>query len=77
MKLLPDDHRGFPCPFNDEYENWDVQGNTQYQYSFMRAQTQGYQWFFSESDKRDFDLIRETFDTKLFLPAYNEKIFIP
>jgi len=43
----------------------------------MRAQTQGYQWFFSESDIWDFDLIRETFDTKLFLLAYNGKIFIP
>ena len=63
MKLLPEDHKDFPCLFNDEYENWDVQGNIQYQYSLMRAQTQGYQWFFLESDKRNFDLIRETFDT--------------
>jgi len=26
MKLLPKDHRDFPCLFNDEYETWDVQG---------------------------------------------------
>ena len=43
----------------------------------MRAQTLSYQWFFSKSDKRDFDLIRETYDTKLFLLAYNGKCFIP
>ena len=43
----------------------------------MRAQTQGYQWFFSDSDKRDFDLIRETHATKLFLSAYNGMFFIP
>jgi len=43
----------------------------------MRAQIQGYQWFFSESDKREFDLIRETHDTKLFQPSYNGKFFIP
>jgi len=43
----------------------------------MRAQIQGYQWFFSESDKREFDLIKETHDTKLFLPSYNGKFFIP
>ena len=42
MKLLPEDHRDYPCLFNDEYESWDVQGNTQYQYSLMRAQIQGY-----------------------------------
>ena len=77
IKLLPDDHRNFPCLFNDEYESWDVQRNTQYQYSLMRAQIQRYQWFFSESDKREFDLIRETYDTKLFQPSYNEKFFIP
>ena len=76
MKLLLEDHRDFPCLFNDEYETWDVQGNIQYQYNLMRAQTQGYQWFFSNSDKRDFDLIRETHDTKLFLLAYNGKFFI-
>ena len=76
MKLLPEDHRDFPCLFNDEYETWDVQGNIQYQYSLMRAQIQGYQWFFSESDKRDFDLIRGTHDTKLFEPTYNGKFFI-
>ncbi|KAH1238427.1 hypothetical protein GmHk_08G023089 [Glycine max] len=52
MKLLPEDHRDYPCLFNDEYESWNVQGNTQYQYSHMRAQIQGYQWFFSEEDKR-------------------------
>ena len=38
MKLLPEDHKDYPCLFNDEYESWDVQGNTQYQYSLMRAQ---------------------------------------
>jgi len=76
MKLLPKDHKDFPCLFNDEYKNWDVQGNIQYQYSLRRAQTQCYHWFFSESDRRDFDLIRETFDTKLFLPGYDGKIFI-
>ena len=54
----------------------DIQGNTQYQYSIMRAQIQGYQWFFSELDKREFDLIRETHDTKLFQPSYNGKFFI-
>jgi len=43
----------------------------------MRAQTQGYQWFFSDSDKRNFDPIRKTHDTKLFLPTYNGKFFIP
>ena len=43
----------------------------------MRAQIQGYQWFFSESDKREFDLIQETHDTRLFLPLYNGKFFIP
>ncbi|KAH1262255.1 hypothetical protein GmHk_02G004923 [Glycine max] len=40
MKLFSEDHMDFPCLFNDEYENWDVQGNIQYQYSLMRAQTQ-------------------------------------
>jgi len=73
MKLLLEDHRGFLCLFNDEYETWDVHGNIQYQYILMRAQIQGYQWFFSDSDKREFDLIRETHDTKLFQPSYNEK----
>jgi len=43
----------------------------------MRAQIQGYQWFFSESDKQEFDLIRETHYTKLFQPSYNGKFFIP
>jgi len=43
----------------------------------MRARIKGCQWFFSESDKRDFDLIRETHDTKLFQPAYNGKFFMP
>ena len=38
IKLLPEDHRNFPCLFNDKYESWDVRGNTQYQYSLMRAQ---------------------------------------
>ena len=52
-------------------------GNIQYQYSLMRAQIQGYQWFFSDSDKWDFDLIRETHDIKLLLPTYNGKFFIP
>ena len=33
--------------------------------------------FFIRGKLHQFDLIRETFDTKLFLPAYNEKIFIP
>ncbi|KAH1246863.1 hypothetical protein GmHk_06G016868 [Glycine max] len=51
MKLLPEDHRDYPCLFNDEYESWDVQGNTQYQYNLMRAQIHGYQWFLSEEDK--------------------------
>ena len=77
MKLLPEDHKDFPYLFNDECETWDVQDNIQYQYNLMRAQTQGYQWFFLDSDKRDFDLIRETYDTKLFLPTYNGKFFIP
>ena len=77
MKLLLEDHRDFPCLFNDEYKTWDVQGNTQYQYNLMRPQIQGNQWFFSESDKREFDLIRETYDTKLFQPSYNGKFFIP
>ncbi|KAG4938558.1 hypothetical protein JHK82_044351 [Glycine max] len=35
MKLLPEDHRDYPYLFNDEYESWDVQGNTQYQYSLL------------------------------------------
>ena len=43
----------------------------------MRAQIQGYQWFFLESDKREFDLIKETHDTTLFLPLYNGKFSIP
>ena len=43
----------------------------------MRAQIQGYQWFFLELDKREFDLIRETYDTKIFQPSYNGKFFIP
>ena len=41
--LLPENHRDFPCLFNNEYETWDVQGNIQYQYSLMKAQIQGYQ----------------------------------
>jgi len=77
MKLLPEDHKDFPCLFNYECETWDVKGNTQYQYILMRAQIQGYQWFFSDSDKREFDLIKETRDTKLFQPSYNGKFFIP
>ena len=77
MKLLLEDHKDFPCLFNDEYETWDVKGNIQHQYSLMRSQIQWYQWFFSESDKRDFDLIRQTHDTKLFQPTYNEDFFIP
>ncbi|KAH1213922.1 hypothetical protein GmHk_14G041772 [Glycine max] len=28
MKLLSEDHRNFPCLYNDEYESSDVQGNT-------------------------------------------------
>ena len=56
----------FPCLFNDEYENWDVEGNIQYQYNLIRAHTQGYQWFFLEFNRKDFDLIRETFVTTFF-----------
>ncbi|KAH1241894.1 hypothetical protein GmHk_07G019359 [Glycine max] len=26
IKLLLEDHRDYPCLFNDEYESWDVQG---------------------------------------------------
>ncbi|KAH1197868.1 hypothetical protein GmHk_18G051548 [Glycine max] len=51
MKLLPKDHKDFPCLFNDEYKNWDVQGNIQYQYSLRRAQTHPLwlRWCFKEN----------------------------
>ncbi|KAH1266360.1 hypothetical protein GmHk_01G001867 [Glycine max] len=72
MKLLPEDHRDYPCLFNDEYESWDVQGNTQYQYSLMRAQIQGYQWFFSEEDKQ----LRITYSVHLRIALYSFNLIL-
>lgn len=78
MKLLTDEHKDYPCVLiNDGYELWDVQGNTHYQYSLYRAQVMGYQWFFSEFDEVEYNLIKETHDTKLYLPSKNGKLFIP
>ncbi|KAL2343402.1 hypothetical protein Fmac_004687 [Flemingia macrophylla] len=77
MKILPEEHKDFPVLYNDGFEKWDVQGNTTYQHNLLRAQVMGYEWFFSETDILDFNILKETFDTKLYLPDKVGKMFLP
>lgn len=77
LKIYMEDHIDYPILYNDGFENWVIQGNTHYQYSLMRAQIQGYHWFFSSQDERKFNLLKETFDTKLYIPCSEGNWFIP
>lgn len=53
IKLLTKNHQDYPILFNDGFESWDVQGNTHYQHNLLRAQTQGYRWFFTTTMKEN------------------------
>lgn len=76
--LVEDDNEDYPgVLFSDGYEKWELEGNTTYQYNLFRAQIQGYNWFFSKKDEENFNIIKETSNTKLFMHVYNGMRFIP
>ena len=77
IKILFDDHTEYPILYNEGYEAWEILGNLDYQYNLFRAQIMGYDWFFSETDEANFNLIKETPTTKMFLPVENGKVFLP
>ncbi|KAL2329696.1 hypothetical protein Fmac_017277 [Flemingia macrophylla] len=77
IKLVTEDHKDFPILCNDTSENLDIQGNSTYQYNILRAQTMGQEWFFTETNTVEYNLLKETFDTKLYLPDNLGKMFIP
>ena len=77
IKVLFDDHVEYPILYNEGYEAWEIIGNLDYQYNLFRAQVMGNDWFFSEKDEANFNLIKETPSTKMFLPIENGKKFLP
>ncbi|KAL9298272.1 hypothetical protein ACSQ67_024168 [Phaseolus vulgaris] len=77
MKLCFEESLRYPILNHDGYETWDVKGNTNYQYSLLRAQVMGNNWFFTEQNEKDYNLVKETIDTKLYIPSYNGKMFFP
>jgi len=77
IKILFEDHVDYPVLYNEEYESWIILGNLDYQYNLFRAPVMGNEWFFTEQDEENFNLIKETSSTKMFLPSENGKLFLP
>ncbi|KAL2336517.1 hypothetical protein Fmac_010963 [Flemingia macrophylla] len=77
IKLVTEDHKDFLVLYNDTFENLEIQGNPTYQFNLLRAQIMGCEWFFNETDIVEYNLLKETFDTKLYFPDNLRKMFIP
>ncbi|KAL2319474.1 hypothetical protein Fmac_028443 [Flemingia macrophylla] len=77
IKLVSEDHKDFPVLYNDTFDNLEIQGNSTYQFNLLCAQIMDHEWFFNEAATVEYNLLKETFDTKLYFPDNLGKMFIP